>query len=150
MDLKNLVVGIDLGTSNSAIAFSRTDGDGITVVPIEQLASLGKVHSKKTLPSALYLAPKEELGKNYNHLSWTKSEQENYIVGTFARQRGMHMAEKIKEKTIKRENIFFITNHTYELASSSILSIRRSIHANENMGISPRFSLLAIIFATCL
>lgn len=94
MDLKNLVVGIDLGTSNSAIAFSRTDGGGITVVPIEQLASLGKVHSKKTLPSALYLAPKEELGKNYNHLSWTKGEQENYIVGTFARQRGMHMAER--------------------------------------------------------
>jgi molecular chaperone DnaK (HSP70) len=58
------VVGIDLGTTNTALAFADTEAGaagGPTPFPIPQLVAPGQTDARPTLPSYLYLAPPGEL-----------------------------------------------------------------------------------------
>lgn len=52
-------IGIDLGTTNSVLAFAPTDEPEalVAVLPIAQLVAPGAVERRLTLPSFLYLAP---------------------------------------------------------------------------------------------
>ena len=53
------VLGIDLGTTNSVLAFAPLGADrpAVELLPIPQLVAPGVVESRTTLPSFLYLAP---------------------------------------------------------------------------------------------
>ena len=48
-------LGIDLGTSNSAIAFCEIDGDRTEILEITQVLGPNRIGEKPTLPSALYI-----------------------------------------------------------------------------------------------
>jgi len=51
---KRFALGIDLGTSNSALAYRALDGDeSPQVLPVPQLLSFQSLGERETLPSAI-------------------------------------------------------------------------------------------------
>jgi hypothetical protein len=85
------IVGIDLGTTNSALAATKLDSadlaGGIAPVPVEQLSAPAELVSRSLLPSSIYLLEGPELPKGSTRLPWTKDDL-NFIVGEFAREQG--------------------------------------------------------------
>jgi molecular chaperone DnaK (HSP70) len=61
-------VGIDLGTTNSALAYidtkeaAETDFPTIQVLDVPQTVAQGRVEARRTLPSFLYLGDQEDVG----------------------------------------------------------------------------------------
>jgi molecular chaperone DnaK (HSP70) len=61
-------LGIDLGTTNSALAFidpqqaAETDSPAVRVLDIPQYVAAGRIESQRTLPSFLYLGDQEYIG----------------------------------------------------------------------------------------
>src|ERR1700676_2488770 len=61
-------VGIDLGTTNSALAYidtkeaAETDFPEIRVLDVPQTVAQGRVEARRTLPSFLYLGDQEYVG----------------------------------------------------------------------------------------
>src|SRR5205814_5300981 len=83
------VVGIDLGTTNSALAYVDTGaGDAGTVLhlPVPQLVQAGAVEERPLLPSFLYLPGANELPAGSLKLPWDASR--DLAVGEFARSQG--------------------------------------------------------------
>jgi molecular chaperone DnaK (HSP70) len=83
------VVGIDLGTTNSALAYVDT-GAGAeahpTLLPIPQVVAPGDVEDRPLLPSFLYLPGPNELPAGSLKLPWDQGRDS--AVGEFARQQG--------------------------------------------------------------
>ncbi|SMP48782.1 Hsp70 family protein [Noviherbaspirillum suwonense] len=84
-------IGIDLGTTHSALAWvdtSASDGEKTSngVLPMPQLTGPGAVEALPLLPSFLYLPHADELPPGALALPWTDSLP--YAVGEFARSRG--------------------------------------------------------------
>ena len=78
------VVGIDLGTTNSVVAYAPVDGsDAIRVLPIPQLVAPGTTELAQQLPSFLYLPPAGE------------SKSGEAIVGAYARQRASEVPDRV-------------------------------------------------------
>ncbi len=79
------VVGIDLGTTNCAVAFVDTRGGGRVIedFPIPQYTAPGVRESRDTLPSFLYALLPEEGTENDERVD------ANYRAGTHARDHGM-------------------------------------------------------------
>ena len=89
--LYRYVVGIDLGTTNSAVAYvdlTKRDQNGkaIQFFDIPQLISPGEVGRRPVLPSFLYLPGPYDLPQESIELPWNKKRQ--YAVGEFAREQG--------------------------------------------------------------
>ena len=59
------VVGIDLGTSNSAVATTEAGGRQrpVEILRVEQTVAPGEVGARTLLPSALYLPGEHELAE---------------------------------------------------------------------------------------
>ena len=59
-------IGIDLGTTNSALAFidpkSDADTPAIHVLEVPQYVAQGQLEARRTLPSFLYLGDREYIG----------------------------------------------------------------------------------------
>ncbi len=80
-------IGIDLGTSNCALAVTPLDGDGVAeTVPVAQLVSARTIDSRPTLPSALYLATEQEQ-RSLPSPGWQCSRAD-MVVGEWARNHG--------------------------------------------------------------
>jgi hypothetical protein len=85
------VIGIDLGTTNSAAAYveRRRGGDplapALQVFDVPQLAAPGDVQSRPVLPSFLYLADEHERASGALALPWDAAADP---VGAFARDHG--------------------------------------------------------------
>lgn len=81
-------VGIDLGTTNSAVAYVEIADPRRRVqsLPIAQLVREATVLDRPSLPSFLYIAGKHELGPDALHLPWDQTR--DYAVGEFAREQG--------------------------------------------------------------
>lgn len=81
------VVGIDLGTTNCAVAYVDT-GQSLTVqhFPIPQLVNEATVVSLPTLPSFLYLPGMHDMPAGSLALPWDRERE--YIVGRFAQVQG--------------------------------------------------------------
>src|ERR1700719_2846856 len=68
MSLSRFTTGIDLGTTNSALAFidtkeaAETDFPEIRVLDVPQTVAQGRTEARRTLPSFLYLGDQEYLG----------------------------------------------------------------------------------------
>jgi molecular chaperone DnaK (HSP70) len=90
--MSRYVVGIDLGTTNSALAYADTreatpDGPApLRALEIPQIVGLGDVGQRPVLPSFLYLPATKEFPPGATDLPW-KSPQDR-VVGTFAREHG--------------------------------------------------------------
>lgn len=86
------LIGIDLGTTNSALAVidstntPRTGQPKITPVPIPQVVAAGEVKDRSLLPSFLYLPGEHDLPPGAVALPWDSDR--NFAVGEFARVQG--------------------------------------------------------------
>ena len=86
------VVGIDLGTTNTAVAYARLGDDAaVTPFPIPQLVAPGEIAPRATLPSFLYL-PGPELPLEAARLPWGSP---GWIVGTLAQSRGAEVPARL-------------------------------------------------------
>jgi molecular chaperone DnaK (HSP70) len=85
------VVGIDLGTTNSAVAFVDTAASGasrrVRTFAVPQLVAPGVVEARETLPSFHYQRAPGELAAGALRLPWGK-EEPDHAVGVFARNQG--------------------------------------------------------------
>ena len=77
-------VGIDLGTTNSAVAVA--DDEGVHDFPIAQLVAPSEAAGRPVLPSFLYLPAGPELPEGSLALPWDPARP--YVVGELARTQG--------------------------------------------------------------
>jgi molecular chaperone DnaK (HSP70) len=88
------VIGIDLGTTNSVLAYAPLGADNpqIDLLPIPQLVAPGTTESRTMLPSFLYLATKQEAASGAYDLPWAKGR--DFVVGELARRQGAEVPER--------------------------------------------------------
>ncbi len=90
------VVGIDLGTTNSALAYVDTGAKGGTAVipfPVPQVVAQGAVEERPLLPSFLYLPGAGEQPAGSLKLPWDANR--DYCVGDFARAFGSQVPTRL-------------------------------------------------------
>ena len=92
------IIGIDLGTTNSALSFVRPEGMEQERPPIElfrvpQLMDAGMVSTDHVLPSFLYLSGGHELPKGATSLPWRQEPPQ--AVGIFAREQGARVPGRL-------------------------------------------------------
>ncbi len=85
------ILGIDLGTTNSAIAVA--DDGPARSVPVMQVVGPGEVAERSSLPSFLLLPSEHEVPSEQLQLPW--SGKLRYAVGTFARERGAELPHRL-------------------------------------------------------
>jgi molecular chaperone DnaK (HSP70) len=83
------VVGIDLGTTNSAVAYVDTQAEPwrLETFAVPQVVAPGQVEAREVLPSFHYQPAQGELPPQALKLPWTKAAPA-YAVGVFARDHG--------------------------------------------------------------
>ncbi len=93
MSESRYVVGIDLGTTNTVIAYCDTEQQAdedtppeVRVFAVPQVVSPGVIEPHGVLPSYLYLAAGPELAEGALDLPWAKGQ--GHAVGVFAREQG--------------------------------------------------------------
>jgi hypothetical protein len=94
MSEPRFAIGIDLGTTHSALSYvdlGASDGEksvhGVLAVP--QLTAPGTVEDLPLLPSFLYLPHAEEMAPGELDLPWREQQSNtDYVVGEMARSRG--------------------------------------------------------------
>jgi len=87
-------LGIDLGTSNSAVAVEDFESGRSAIVEITQLLGPNQIGEKSTLPSALYIPHPEEFQEDALRLPWSKVSG-SVIVGHFARDHGALVPDRL-------------------------------------------------------
>jgi molecular chaperone DnaK (HSP70) len=83
------IVGIDLGTTNSAVGYVDTDHEPwrVETFRIPQLVDVGQLETLETLPSFHYQPVADEATAAGLRLPWSR-ETPPYTVGVFAREQG--------------------------------------------------------------
>lgn len=83
------IVGLDLGTTNSAMAYLDTTEQPrrIHTFAVPQVVAVDQIESRETLPSFHYQPASGEFPDTSIRLPW--KEAPNYVVGHFARDHGM-------------------------------------------------------------
>ena len=92
------VIGIDLGTTNCALAFAQQGGDAgerpqVTLFEISQLVNPGEVRDEPLLPSFLYLPGPADFPAGSIALPWDDSPR--FVVGALAQKRGAEVANRL-------------------------------------------------------
>jgi molecular chaperone DnaK (HSP70) len=89
------ILGIDLGTTNSVLAYAPLSGDqpAVKILPIPQLVAPGVVEERTTLPSYLYLAAEHEAAKGAFDLPWHKGNA--FAVGELARRKSAESPQRV-------------------------------------------------------
>jgi len=90
-------IGIDLGTTNSVLAYAPLeDGDSgpptIRVLEVPQLVAAGTVERRGALPSFLYLATEQESAGEALALPWSPHEEQ--AVGEYARRQSAEVPDR--------------------------------------------------------
>jgi molecular chaperone DnaK (HSP70) len=94
--MSRYIVGIDLGTTNCAVAYVDLEGSGerdIRAFPIPQLVAQGEIDERATLPSFLLLPSADEVAADAMSLPWAK--RPGFAVGEFARDRGADLPHRL-------------------------------------------------------
>jgi molecular chaperone DnaK (HSP70) len=100
--MSRYLIGIDLGTTNSALAYIdlKTKGSSragnppaIQTFAVPQLVALGEMGSGELLPSFLYLPGQHDLPPGATAVPW--DAQRDYIVGEFARNHGARVPGRL-------------------------------------------------------
>jgi len=91
------IIGIDLGTTNSALAFAPAGSDAaetrVTVFDVPQLVNPGEVRDEPLLPSFLYLPGSSDFPAGSTALPW--DETPRYVTGVLAQKRGAEVASRL-------------------------------------------------------
>jgi hypothetical protein len=95
------VVGIDLGTTNSAVAYARASAEAesssVQIYPVLQTVAAGETEARPLLPSFLYLPGPHELPKKSLSLPWQANPE--MVVGVFAREHGAQVPTRLIAST---------------------------------------------------
>ncbi|HZB46662.1 MAG TPA: Hsp70 family protein, partial [Pyrinomonadaceae bacterium] len=88
------LIGIDLGTTNSAVAYVDTQERGtkggaapVRVFEVPQFVAEGELRALPSLPSFLYFATENEFAAGGARLPWEAADA-GAVVGVFAREQG--------------------------------------------------------------
>ena len=93
------IIGVDLGTTNSAVAYVDLSEDSdaarrtIRLFDIPQLIAPGEVAPRRVLPSFLYLPGAYDLPAGAAALPW--DAERSYITGEFAREQGARVPGRL-------------------------------------------------------
>jgi molecular chaperone DnaK (HSP70) len=89
------LVGIDLGTTNTACAYvdAHASSKAIRVFPIPQLVAPGRVETRETLPSFCYLAGEHDLPAGSLDLPWATGR--SWCAGVLAREQGARVSGRL-------------------------------------------------------
>ena len=96
MEKARYIVGIDLGTTNTVVAWTdaeKEDASRINVFKVPQLTEAGVLDTREALPSFLYLKEASEIESPSFALPWCQDE--TAVVGEFARNRGAEVPGKL-------------------------------------------------------
>ncbi|AOJ04636.1 molecular chaperone DnaK [Burkholderia mayonis] len=100
--MKPFIVGIDLGTSNTVVAYVETGGDAIRVFDVDQLVAPGEVGARPLLPSARYHPAAGEFAPGDLRLPWRDAEGSEAVgapppavIGTLARSLGAQVPGRL-------------------------------------------------------
>ena len=90
------VVGIDLGTTNCAVAYVDTQEEPrqIHIFGVPQVVAPGHVEARETLPSFYYQPAAGEFPDGAMRLPWSEDESSGW-VGVFARDHGATMPGRV-------------------------------------------------------
>lgn len=91
---KTFCLGIDLGTSNSAIAYGDPEGEGSEIIEVTQVLSANTLGTKQTFPSATYLPHADEFGEGGVKLPW-EDHAPSQLRGQFARDHGALIPDRL-------------------------------------------------------
>ncbi|MBV9758963.1 MAG: Hsp70 family protein [Acidobacteriaceae bacterium] len=96
--MSEYIVGIDLGTTNSALAYapaSSADGETapVQLFPVAQLVNPGEVTALDLLPSSLYIPGANEFVEGSLALPWDDTPR--YVTGSLARKRGVENTSRL-------------------------------------------------------
>ncbi|MGH9654471.1 MAG: Hsp70 family protein [Bryobacteraceae bacterium] len=93
--MPDYVIGIDLGTTNSALAFAPANEDrtDVALFPVLQLINPGETASLDLLPSSLYIPGSSEFVEGALALPWNANPR--YVTGQLARARGVENASRL-------------------------------------------------------
>ena len=91
---KRFSLGIDLGTTNSAMALTDMESDRTEVLEITQITRPNQIGEKPTLASAVYIPHRNEFPETSFLLPWNDSEG-GTIVGHFAREHGALVPDRL-------------------------------------------------------
>lgn len=100
-EMKRYSVGIDLGTSNTVLAYAQAGSQSIHVFEIEQLVSPGEVAARPLLPSVRYHAAEGELAAGDVQLPWSPVERRAdastppVVIGRLARVLGAQVPGRL-------------------------------------------------------
>lgn len=93
--MADYIVGIDLGTTNSALAYTPASAESAAVqlFHIPQLVNPGEMAEMDLLPSSLYIPGEREFVEGALALPWEANPR--YITGRLARNRGVENANRL-------------------------------------------------------
>ena len=91
-------IGIDLGTTNCALACAPDGGDPrdsppVTVIELPQLVNPGEVRDQPLLPSFLFIPGSADFPAGSIGLPWDESPR--FVVGSLAQKRGSEVASRL-------------------------------------------------------
>lgn len=94
------IVGIDLGTTNTVVAYASRDASSpaIHLFEIEQLVNVGEVAARATLPSLRYHPSPDEINPRDLQLPWTSTDPgglASVIVGELGRELGAQVPGRL-------------------------------------------------------
>jgi len=96
---KRYIIGIDLGTTNSAVSYvdlqteQRYPPKSIKLFKVPQLTGAGEFSALPVLPSFLYIPGEYDISKEAISIPW-ETEDDNF-VGTFARDHGVKVPARL-------------------------------------------------------
>jgi len=96
--MSHYAIGIDLGTTHSALSYYELGGENLrawkeSILPVPQLTAPGTVEERLLLPSFLYLPTGEEFPEGSLALAWSKKTTDT--VGEFARNHGVKVPARL-------------------------------------------------------
>ncbi len=92
------IIGIDLGTTNTIVAYTEAEisedrTPEIRIFEIPQIIGVGVIETRKILPSFVYLPGSQEISGHGLSLPWNNDNKT--IVGEFARERGAEVPQRV-------------------------------------------------------
>jgi molecular chaperone DnaK (HSP70) len=102
MDEPKYIVGIDLGTTNSVVAYCSIPNDSsdlseIKIFKMPQLVDAGSIGHSDTLPSFIFIPGENDVPNGALELPWEKGL--SHAVGEFARNRGAEIPNRLIAST---------------------------------------------------
>lgn len=96
--MTSYIVGIDLGTSNTVVAFAAAGDDRIQLLPIEQLVGPGEIAARPLLPSARFHPAAGESAAGRLQGPWpaaAEGDDTPAVIGSLARDLGARVPGRL-------------------------------------------------------